>query len=471
MTTPRLPALPIVPGERHVPRPLLMLVAAAVVVAGTYLARDLVPASRAAPVPGAAPAAAAPDPAIDPGVLGAAGFGPGSLAQIDHAIGIWTGNLHRNADDFLAASNLAILYNARGRLTSNVDDYGRALAAARQGVAVAPTYTPARIVEATVLLAIHDFGGALSIARSVYGADPTQLGALAALGDAEQELGDYAGARAAYTKLAAATSGAAIDARLARFAYLTGDDARGLALASRARDVGAAPALAADDPAGGVFYHYQLAEMDRLTGNAPAALAEYTAALAIRPADLGSLVGRARVEAFLGTTSAAIADLRHAAAIAPQPDALSLLGDLLRETGDTTGATTQYATVRAIRTLSELAGSVYDRQLLLFELDHGGATAEVLARARTALASRADGYGHDVVAWALYRLGRYREAAVEATAARASGIRDARIFYHAGAIEIALGQAAAGRALVGQALALGPALDPIERIGARALMG
>jgi tetratricopeptide (TPR) repeat protein len=286
---------------------------------------------------------------------------------------------------------------------------------------------------------------------------------------ASQELGDYRAAGAAFTELASRTGGAAVDARLARFDYLTGDDLSARRLALAARDAGTSAEADAVDPLSAVFYHYQLAELARLTGDSALAGHEYEAALAIRATDLGSLVGLARVDASSGDTATAIRLLRRATAIAPQPEALGLLGDVLATSGDTAGATRVEAEVRQIRRLSELEASVFDRQLLLFELDHGGATEGVLAEARTALAARHDVYGHDVVAWALYRLGRYDEAATESAAARSTGIVDARILYHAGASAIARGDLT-GRVLAERALALGPALDPIERSAAEALV-
>jgi tetratricopeptide (TPR) repeat protein len=452
-------------------RPAAFLVAAVLVVLASYVARsvgvdDRGPTNVAGLRSGQSARSAVSN--VQPPDAGTTL--PVGLEQIDRSIATWTGNLRRDAKDFLAATNLAALYSARGRLTGNVDDYGRALTASKAAVAAAPDYAPGRLAETTVLLALHDFAAALASATAIYREDHGQLGALAATADAEQELGDYGAARSDLTKLAALTSGAPIDARLARLAYLTGDRDGGLALALRARDEGTSSDALAGDPSSGVFYHYQLGEMARLTGDATLAEAEYHAALALRPTDLGSLIGLAKVQAFGGRSSAAIATLRQATAIAPQPEAVALLGDLLSSSGDGAGAAREYALVREIRTLSDLAGSVYDRQLLLFELDHGGATVDVLARARSALAARHDAYGHDVVAWTLYRLGRFDEAAAESDAARSSGIVDARLLLHAGAIDIARGDADAGRTLVRKALVLGPALDPLERDEAASLL-
>jgi Flp pilus assembly protein TadD len=121
--------------------------------------------------------------------------------------------------------------------------------------------------------------------------------------------------------------------------------------------------------------------------------------------------------------------------------------------------------------LSDAAGVVYDRQLLQFELDHGSASADLLARAEAAAEIRRDSGGHDLVAWATYRLGRFDEAWTAIEQARASGIADARISFHAGAIAVARGDRATGEPLLREALALGPALDPLERSEAQSLLG
>ena len=138
-------------------------------------------------------------------------------------------------------------------------------------------------------------------------------------------------------------------------------------------------------------------------------------------------------------------------------------------TGDP-AATEAYETVRFIEQLGDIQATTYDRQLVRFELDHDGATATVLERARASVAERPDWSGHDIVAWSLYRLGRFEEAAAEITAARSLGADDARLRFHEGAILIALGFVADGERLLTAALGLGPALDPIERAEAKDLL-
>jgi tetratricopeptide (TPR) repeat protein len=397
------------------------------------------------------------DPAGQPGLDG--------RMSLDDRTAFWAKRVQARPDDFLSIAQLATVEAERGRLTADLAAYDTASTLIEKSLALSPDYPPTIEVRASIRFAIHDFTGAAADAATVLAKLPVDPTALSILGDAQLELGNAAAAAATFDRLAATGPGPWLDVRRAKLAYATGQPAQAVALARSA-----ATAAAKDDPANAWFYDYALGEFSRLSGDADGARFAYAAALAIRPADLGSLVGLARIDAFDGNVAAASAGLQRAAAIAPQPETLALLGDLATLAGDPTDASRQFATVRLTGTLSALAGSVYDRQLDLFQLDHGGATDAILSDAQAALAVRADPAGHDTVAWALHRLGREEEAAAESALARGSGIVDARILYHAGAIAMARGDLAGGRALVRQALDLGPALDPLDRHDAEALL-
>jgi tetratricopeptide (TPR) repeat protein len=284
-------------------------------------------------------------------------------------------------------------------------------------------------------------------------------------GDALLELGRPAGAATAYERLAGLAPGPWLDVRLARLASTTGDGDRALSLARRALSI--APSV---DPGEVAFYAYAVGEYGRLAGDVDAARAGFEAALAERPTDVAALLGLARVDAFEGRVAEAIAGLRAASDIVPGPEILAILGDLLSATGDADAAGVAYGTVRFIGELGSVQGAVYDRQLIRFELDHGGASAGALAAARSSLAARPDASGHDLVAWALYRLGRFDEAAAAVLEAKALGADDARLRFHDGAIALARGDRSGGIALLESALAQGPALDPIERAEALRLV-
>lgn len=448
------------PSSRHRIRPIGIVAAALIVVTGSYAASALGEAiGRRA---GAVVAPSVP-PQAAPAGEGAVGAGA-TVRDIDGNIRTWSAKAAADENDYISATNLGILYLGRARLTFDLDDYSRAAAATERALTAYPDYASARALDATVRFATHDFDGALAAARSLLVDAPGDADALAVIGDANLALGQIDAAQDAYARLASLTPGPALDVRLARLAYVTGDPLRALEIARRAR----AEALEAGvvDMA---FFEYQLGEFARLAGDAATARSGYEAALSIRRSHLGALIGLARVDAAAGDPAVAIDRLEQAAAIVPQPEALALLGDLLAARGDEAGARGQFETVRLIAQLSELASAVYDRQLIAFELDHGGATAVLLDRARASLAARPDSSGHDLVAWALYRLGRFDEAAVEIEAARAYGADDARLRFHDGAIALARGDRTGGLTLIQSALGSGPALDPIERSEAEQL--
>ncbi|HEV8403189.1 MAG TPA: tetratricopeptide repeat protein [Candidatus Limnocylindrales bacterium] len=464
MSTTTTPA----PTRAGLPRPRILgvLAAALIVATASYVWTGTHAPGPTAPAQVAQPA----DPtSIDP-VGGAAGLIGASTAQIDQGITVWAANLAREPRDFFSATTLASLYYARGRLSGDLADEQKALQFARTAVMVAPTEAGGRAMEAAILYYLHDFTAAQAKAAALYRDDPSQLGALATMADATLELGDIAGARADYDALERLASGTAVDIRLARLAFVTGGAETALALAQKARDEAVADVAAGGSDDLG-FSDYAVGEYARTAGDAATAGAAFRAALVVRSTDLGSLVGLARIDAYQGDTSGAITALRTATAIAPQPETVGLLGDLLAATGDTTGAARQFATVRFIEKLGEIQSTVYDRVILRFELDHGGASEGILAKARTSLAARPDYTGYDTVAWALYRLGRYDEAAAQMSLATADGSGDARLLFHKGAIELGQGDATAGRADLQAAVALGPALDPTERAEARHLLG
>lgn len=466
------------PGWRR-PRIYGIAAAAVLIAAGSYAATLVRPTPTsvpghvepAAPVAPGAPAAPGVAAATDTAPLSAPGTAQGalapegSIAQIDHSIAAWTANLAANDRDYISATNLALLYHGRGRLSADLGDQEKALTAVKTALAIEPTDPSARELEATILYTIHDFSGAFAQADALYLSDRTQLGALATRVDAEAELGRIGDARTDLATLSKAVSGPAVDIRAARLAFLTGNGAEALKLA---RSSLAAASKDAETDLG--FYAYAVGEYARLTGDAKDARAAYRQALDIRATDIGSIVGLARIDAFEGRTTDAIAGLHKAAAIAPQPETLGLLGDLLTATGDSAGAAPQYATVHFIEQLGEIQSTVFDRVLLRFDLDHGRGSDAVLAKARASLAARPDTTGHDAVAWALYRLGRFDEASAEITLAAADGAADARLTFHAGAIALARGDTTSGRSDIQRALALGPALDSAERTEAERLV-
>jgi len=126
--------------------------------------------------------------------------------------------------------------------------------------------------------------------------------------------------------------------------------------------------------------------------------------------------------------------------------------------------------VEFIGRLNALNKTIYNRELALFYADHDMKPAEALALAERELQARRDIYTYDVLAWALYRNGRAREAAAAMAEALKLGTRDARLYFHAGMIHMALGDAEQARDYLARALAVNPRFHPLHAdVATRAL--
>jgi tetratricopeptide (TPR) repeat protein len=459
MTALAAPHLPR-PRLRRI-RPVLVVGAAITIVAGSYL----LSAIHLAPVTHPITQAVAPDQAA----LIAPGDAPTgtttSIAAIDHAIKGWATNLARNSKDFLSATYIATLYEARGRLTGDIGDYSRAHTAVATALAILPDYATAQVLQARLRQTLHDFPGALAAAQAILKKDPTILQAQATEGDAQLELGDVKDAAAAFDALEKVSPGEAVTARLSRLAFIQGDTASAVSLAARAWT----EATNAGETGASLGWYAYLAGMTAINTGAPNEAATwFQRALAVWPDSFLALAGEARAQAALGRTDEAIATYQQAIAIAPQPDALTALGDLYALRGDAKLAANQYATVEAIGHLAAINQQVYNRQLVLFSVNHDRDLASALTMAEQELAVRKDVYGYDAYAWALLANGRAADADAAMTTALAFGTRDPLLLYHAGEIALALGHTAQARDLLTQALGITGGLDPLAASNATA---
>jgi tetratricopeptide (TPR) repeat protein len=139
-----------------------------------------------------------------------------------------------------------------------------------------------------------------------------------------------------------------------------------------------------------------------------------------------------------------------------------MLGDLYALDGNHDKAAQEYALVDGIAEVARAAGSVYDRQLTIFDADHDRDLQGAVARAKEELAVRGDVYGYDALAWALYKSGDLAGAAAAAQRALALGTPDSRIAFHAGLIAAAQGRSAVADALLRRAVAGSSMLPPLQ---------
>jgi tetratricopeptide (TPR) repeat protein len=147
---------------------------------------------------------------------------------------------------------------------------------------------------------------------------------------------------------------------------------------------------------------------------------------------------------------------KKALAIIPLPEYAAALGDVYTKIGWSREARKQYALVEYIGYLNVINKVIHNRELALFYADHDLKLKQSLELAERELKVRHDVYTYDVLAWALYKNGKPRDAAANMTEALRLGTKDARFFFHAGMIHRALGDADNAREFLQRALSTNP---------------
>ena len=305
--------------------------------------------------------------------------GPGRpirLARIDRGSRLVGNVASATQPDSVSARISPSSMLSRGRLTGALNELRRAAAAQSGHDRQAPTdpaaNNPARAAPAQK----PRLPGRSAIAEGLpRRAD--QLQALATIGDAGLELGSST-PRPRPPGPSPAQSGAPPSSRASRIlAALQGRPADSHKLSAAALIT----ARAADDRHGTQLYAFlagkiALEDGERMRADArpaprsPLGRGYYTALGGPRP-DTG------RPRRHRGGDLA----LQRAAAVVPKPETLAALGDLYARVGDEDAAQQQYEAVRAIATPAAMTQQVYNRELALFDADHGVEPAEALGLA------------------------------------------------------------------------------------------
>jgi tetratricopeptide (TPR) repeat protein len=362
-----------------------------------------------------------------------------------------------------AQRDLGFALAQRVRETADPSLYAPAMDAFDAALRVQPDDALSLVGVAGIQLGKHQFADGLVTARRAIALSPSLVAAHAAEVDALVELGRYDEAdRAAGEML-----GLGADlTTLARVSYLAELRGRLPAALAAMRQAAASPGLAPENSA---YVDALLGNLLVSTGDDAGAAAAYGRALALVPDHAPSLAGQGRLAVGAGRLDDAIALFERAAAVVPLPEYVIALGDAQTAAGHKDQATKSYELARAEIRLFQSAGVVVDVDLALLEADHGHPTV-ALGYAMAAVRETPTVRAADAVAWALHRLGRDREALLRVKEALRLGSVDPILRYHAGAIEAALGDAAAARRDLGMALATDPGFSATGAAEARRLL-
>jgi tetratricopeptide (TPR) repeat protein len=151
---------------------------------------------------------------------------------------------------------------------------------------------------------------------------------------------------------------------------------------------------------------------------------------------------------------------------APHPENLFDLAVALDRVGRKTEAAKAFREFEsAARAESENADNA-NRELIFYYTDHAKQPAAALAVAQREAKRRRDIHTLHAVAWALYCNGKDAEARREIEAALKVGVRDARIFFHAGLIAARQKDTAAAQRYFSASLAVNPRSEVAEEVNA-----
>ncbi len=415
--------------------------------------------SKAAP-PAASSAAASPEP---PGKAASARAlavaKPGGANTVDRDIERIEQAIEKEPGKADLLVELGRKWVIKARETTDPGFYLNANACADAALDVDASNRDAVALRGLVLLNNHKFAEAKDNALQLLARDKANLLALAALSDAELEIGDYDGATDAAQQMIDAKPSLPSYVRASHLKWLHGNVEGAKELIKHAYDARDGREL---EPAAWVLV--QGATMFWDEGDFDGADKGFDVALKDDTDYPPALVGKGRVALAKGDGKTAAEYFAKAYKASPLVETEWLLGDAKEAAGDHAGAEVAYAEVVKRGRQSD------GRTLAQFLATKNRDAAEALKLAEAEKQVRDDIYTEDAIAWALYRTGKFAEAKAASEKAMRLGTKEARLLYHAGAIAIASGDKAGGEKLVKDALALNPKFDATGAVEAAKLV-
>lgn len=318
----------------------------------------------------------------------------------------------------------------------------------------------------------HQFREGLASAKKVLEQDPSHLEALAVVGDAQMELGEYDAAAISFGDIAKRikTPAPGLWVRQAHLAEVRGQTEVALELLQRAAVDVLDGKEAQELTPQRVWYQVRLGHFYLDHGRLNEANKQFEAAVAAQPGYFLALAGLAELRTAQGRYDEALAAYRRTIAVTPDPIFYMAVGDIHAKLGQADEARREYEQAEKLILDSDATPAEYSRELSLFYSHRNLKPERALELAKTDLSFRQDLHAHDTLAWALYRNGQFAAAAAAIEKALEPGTHEARLHYHAGLIHQKLGHADKARTHLEQALATNPQFGVLEADDARLVL-
>jgi tetratricopeptide (TPR) repeat protein len=376
-------------------------------------------------------------------------------AQIAKAL-----NAIETAPDSAAAhTQLAAAYINSARTTGDFNLNANARDAITKALELNGSDVTARKLKASLHLTFHEFAEGRKIGLELEQEMPNDAFVQGVLTDANAELGNYVEAVKHAQRMIDLKPNSASYARVAHLRSLHGDHKGSVEMYKLAANTA--------DPADKEAQSWCLSQLGKelwKAGRFAEAGQAFDEALKILPNYYLALAGKGRVLVSQGRLDESVPVLEAAQQRSPSMDTVFLLGDVFNKLGNTARAGEQYE----LGASEEKLGHHYDaHRLALFWADRDTNLDAALEIARADHAKQQDIYASDTLAWCLYKKGMLSEAKTYMDEAMRLKTGDARLLYHAGMIENALGNKSAARKNLAAALKIDPAFDLLQAEAAK----
>ena len=352
-------------------------------------------------------------------------------------------------------NDLAVAYVSRVRETADTSYFDQASAAVRESLDITPDNLEGHKAQLMILLGQGEYARALDLGRTFNKKTPDDVLLYGFVADAAMALGEYPEAEQAVQWMLDIRPGnvpALLRGAVLRRAY--GDADGAMLFFSQAYQQ-----IPPNQTENLAWILTQMADLQLSIGHLDDSESLVRSALQKFPGYYLAQESGARIQTARQRYSEAVVLLRQRNQNFPTLASRYALSEALERAGRTAEANFEYQQFEdSARQMINSPGNA-NRELILYYLSHGHNSAEALRIARIEIARRHDVGTLDAYAWALHCSGKDAEAQEQMAKILAVGVRDAAIFYHAGAIAGTLKDNAAAARLLKTSVELSPSSE------------
>ncbi len=373
-----------------------------------------------------------------------------SLSPAEQSIAGAQKEIAKKPGQFTGYNQLAISLSRRARETSDITYYAQAEDALKKSFELAPGNMEGEKIHVWLLLGRHEFPAALEAAKILNKRVPDDVLVYGFLTDANAELGNYPAAEnAAQWMLNLRPGNLPGMTRAAYLRELFGDVDGAYELMDMAYQ-STVPTETEDR----AWILSQMGHLRFVAGRTDDADNILKQALQIFPGYHYALGNLAKVRITQKRYDEAVTLLQQRYQAAPHAENLYDLAEALQLAGLDTEARKAFAEFETKSLAESVRKDNSSRELVFYYADHAQQPAKALNVAKQEFAWRHDVYTLDAYAWALHVNGQDAEARKQIETALAVGIRDSKIFAHAGEIALELGDKTAAQRYLEESVSL-----------------